>query len=590
MRFYATSGSAARKRTDCAIVGVYESRHADYRSSSWTPPSGAASQRLIKRGDVRGKTGDLSLIDAEGIGLPARPGRRSRQEEPLPSKHYRRVVQSAAAAVAKQARATRSYLSQEPVADARVYYRGRLAAEAVGNALYRIPRYDVRASRQPRRSRASVSRSGSRNIADAERGLEHGSAIASGMALTRTSRTCPRTSARRVISHAPPATCREVSARCVCRCSAGRMRQLKMGSLLSVTAGTDDRAARRRALRRRTSRPRPGRAGWQGCDVRRRRHLAQATARDGRDEIRHDRRGERAGLDQGGSDDRSADQHRRRDPAVENLPSGRATKPGDIVRSMSGPTIEILNTDAEGRLILCDASRTRRFKPAVLIDIATLTGACVVALGAHLAAVMSNDDDLAAEITAAGRRAEDRAWHMPIAEEYEGSSRATSPISRTPRAAKWRDHRGVLPVEVHRWPELGAPRHRRGRIPERFAEEQYRAAGVTARRFPDPSRGSTDAVEFAMDRAQSHFYLLNDDDARACTGPPAGSPRRRTSRVIESWCARRIPRRPHGSTRCCDDSATAASCALRLARRARAGRRHRSWSRARPVPTRTAAY
>jgi leucyl aminopeptidase len=87
---------------------------------------------------------------------------------------------------------------------------------------------------------------------------------------------------------------------------------------------------------------------------------------------------------------------------------------------MSGQTIEILNTDAEGRLILCDAiTYARRFKPAVLIDIATLTGACVVALGAHLAAVMSNDDDLAAEITAAGRRAEDRAWHMPIAEEYE---------------------------------------------------------------------------------------------------------------------------------------------------------------------------
>jgi leucyl aminopeptidase len=107
-------------------------------------------------------------------------------------------------------------------------------------------------------------------------------------------------------------------------------------------------------------------------------------------------------------------------PACENLPSGRATKPGDIVRSMSGQTIEILNTDAEGRLILCDAiTYARRFKPAVLLDIATLTGACVIALGGHYAAVMSNDDELADEITAAGLRAEDRIWHMPIAEEYE---------------------------------------------------------------------------------------------------------------------------------------------------------------------------
>jgi leucyl aminopeptidase len=106
-------------------------------------------------------------------------------------------------------------------------------------------------------------------------------------------------------------------------------------------------------------------------------------------------------------------------PACENMPSGRATKPGDIVRSMSGQTIEVINTDAEGRLILCDAlTYARRFKPAVVIDVATLTGACVVALGAHTCAVMSNDDDLAAEIVAAGRRAEDRAWHMPMAEEY----------------------------------------------------------------------------------------------------------------------------------------------------------------------------
>jgi leucyl aminopeptidase len=101
------------------------------------------------------------------------------------------------------------------------------------------------------------------------------------------------------------------------------------------------------------------------------------------------------------------------------MPSGHATKPGDIVRSASGQTIEIVNTDAEGRLILCDAlNYARRFRPAVVLDIATLTGACVIALGAHLSAVMSNDDDLASRIVAAGARAEDRVWHMPMAEEY----------------------------------------------------------------------------------------------------------------------------------------------------------------------------
>ena len=106
-------------------------------------------------------------------------------------------------------------------------------------------------------------------------------------------------------------------------------------------------------------------------------------------------------------------------PAVENLPSGRATKPGDIVKSMSGQTIEILNTDAEGRLILCDAlTYSRRFKPDAIIDVATLTGACVIALGHHRTAVMSNNDDLSANIVAAGVSSEDRGWPMPLGEEW----------------------------------------------------------------------------------------------------------------------------------------------------------------------------
>jgi len=107
-------------------------------------------------------------------------------------------------------------------------------------------------------------------------------------------------------------------------------------------------------------------------------------------------------------------------PATENLPDGDASKPGDIVTSMSGQTIEVLNTDAEGRLILCDAlTYSDRFKPAVVIDIATLTGACVVALGSHAAGLLSNDDDLAEELLDAGKSAGDRAWHMPLWDEYQ---------------------------------------------------------------------------------------------------------------------------------------------------------------------------
>jgi leucyl aminopeptidase len=107
-------------------------------------------------------------------------------------------------------------------------------------------------------------------------------------------------------------------------------------------------------------------------------------------------------------------------PASENLPDGDANKPGDIVTSLSGQTVEILNTDAEGRLILCDAlTYSERFDPAVVVDLATLTGACVVALGKHAAGLFTADDKLATEILAAGDYTGDRAWRLPLWEDYQ---------------------------------------------------------------------------------------------------------------------------------------------------------------------------
>lgn len=107
-------------------------------------------------------------------------------------------------------------------------------------------------------------------------------------------------------------------------------------------------------------------------------------------------------------------------PATENMPGGGATKPGDVVTSMSGQTIEILNTDAEGRLILCDAlTYAERFKPACVVDIATLTGACVIALGKIPSGLLANDDDLARELLDCGTAAGDRAWQLPLWDEYQ---------------------------------------------------------------------------------------------------------------------------------------------------------------------------
>lgn len=143
-------------------------------------------------------------------------------------------------------------------------------------------------------------------------------------------------------------------------------------------------------------------------------------------------------------------------PSTENMPSGRATRPGDVVTSMSGQTIEILNTDAEGRLILCDAlTYAEKFKPACVIDIATLTGAVIIALGKVPTGLFSNDDELAQELTAVGNDTGDRVWQLPIWDDYQdqlksnfadmaniggrdaGSITAACFLSRFTKAYKW---------------------------------------------------------------------------------------------------------------------------------------------------------
>jgi leucyl aminopeptidase len=142
--------------------------------------------------------------------------------------------------------------------------------------------------------------------------------------------------------------------------------------------------------------------------------------------------------------------------AAENMPGGNATRPGDVVRSMSGQTIEILNTDAEGRLLMCDTlTYAERFKPECVVDIATLTGACVIALGHQTSGLFANDDQLGAELFACGMDSGDRAWCLPVWEEYQaqlksnfadmsnlggrpaGAVTAACFLSRFARAFKW---------------------------------------------------------------------------------------------------------------------------------------------------------
>ena len=423
MRFHAVSGSAARQRTDCAIVGLYESGALSAAAAQLDAALGGRITRIVKRGDARGKAGETVLLDADrgpcqrglivGLGTKTSFGR----------KQYKKAMAAATAALAKTgARDAVSYLSVEPVLDTDVYYRARLAAEAAGSATYRVPAIRSKRKQPPSALKSfGVAVKEKSHLADAERGLAHGRGLAIGMALTRDlanlpANVCTPSYLARQAREIATAH-RDVKLQVL---GEAELRRLKMGAFLSVTAGTEE-PAKLIVLRYQGGKPADAPMVLVGKGVTFDSGGISLKQPPGMDEMKFDMTGAASvfgavkaaaeigiGLNVIGIV-----------AACENMPSGRATKPGDVIHSMSGQTVEVINTDAEGRLILCDAlTYARRFKPAVVVDVATLTGACVIALGAHTSAVMSNDDDLAAEIVAAGRRAEDRAWHMPMAEEY----------------------------------------------------------------------------------------------------------------------------------------------------------------------------
>ena len=423
MQFHATGASAARQRTACAIVGVHEKAAMTGPARELDRASGGAIRRLLRRGDFAGKSGELLPILAArsgpaerlllvGLGPRASYGRKA----------YRRAIVVATQWLAKTG-ATNAmlYLAREPVPGLDPYYAARQAVESVASTLYRTP--DLKSSRKP--PRPKLARFGvavqSADLAPARRGIRDGRGVAAGMALSRDLANLPANvctptylagAARRLAADHKRVRARVLDLRAI--------RRLGMGSFLSVTRGSDE-PPRLIVLEYRGAGSREAPVALVGKGITFDTGGISLKQPPGMDEMKFDMTGAASvfGAIKALATIGASVNVVGIIPSCENMPSGRATKPGDIVRSMSGKTIEVLNTDAEGRLILCDGiSYARRFKPRAVVDIATLTGACVIALGGHYCGLFSPDEKLASAIAAAGERADDRAWRMPVAEEY----------------------------------------------------------------------------------------------------------------------------------------------------------------------------
>jgi len=424
MEFKAIVDFKTRESADCAVVGVYEQGDLGVAARHVDAQLGGLIGSLHKTGDFAAKLGDSLLLPLPAgaaaarvllIGLGPRSG--------FTRKQYRKALLAAAQALGKTgAGEAILYLALEAVGDLDVLYRSRIVAEVFSVHAYKIP--DLKTGPKPKAPSLTilkVAAEDARAEKAAAEGLKVGAAIGNGIALARDLGNLPPNictpvylgkRAQQLAKQWPGVTAKIVDE--------SGIKSLKMGAFLAVTRGSDQpprlivceyRGAKKGVP--------PICLVGKGITF----DSGGISLKDppAMDEMKFDMSGAAAVL---GTLRTVAELRLPLNLVVivascENMPSGGAVKPSDIVTTMSGQTVEILNTDAEGRLVLCDAiTYSRRFKPAAVIDVATLTGACIIALGNHFSGLMSNDDALSGELAAAGVRADDRAWSMPVGDEY----------------------------------------------------------------------------------------------------------------------------------------------------------------------------
>jgi leucyl aminopeptidase len=424
VRFDTVEGYAPAAVADCLVLGLFNEPTFSGAARTVNTASGGRLKRLKASGDLPSRLGETQLL----LDLPGVKARRvllvglGKREE-FRRRAWRKAMGTALAGCVKSRYGTVLLAVERPaVTQMDDYYLGRAVAELTGTALYRVNSLkSERAARPPVLRSVRIAGVPRSEQADVRRGLTHGQAIASGQSLLRDLGNLPgNICTPRYLAERARLLAREHKSLRVQILDEAKIKRLKMNCLLAVSRGSAEpprfivleyRGGARGAA--------PVVLVGKGVTF----DTGGISLKDpaAMDEMKYDMCGAGSVL---AALHVAALLKLRLNivglvPAVENMPGSRATKPGDIVTSASGQTVEILNTDAEGRLILCDAlNYARRFKPATVVDIATLTGAVIVALGHHFAGVMANDDRLARELVEAGERADDRGWQLPLTEEY----------------------------------------------------------------------------------------------------------------------------------------------------------------------------
>ena len=423
IEFEAIDKGLAALRTDCLAVGLFDDAEWSGTARAVNTLQKGRLKALKASGDLSARLGDVALFhDPAGLRATRLLVVGLGPHKDFNRRAWRKALSAALAATMKTgAKHLAVAIDRPPATQLDDYYLGRAVAELAGQAQYRTN--DLKSGRKPRPSALArvgvIAPASARN--DLRRGFAHGEAIVQGQKLLRDLGNLPgNVCTPRHLAGVAQQLAREHRSLRVRVLGEPQLRRLKMGCLLAVSRGSEE-PPRFIVLEHRGGRSGAPPIVLVGKGVTFDTGGISLKDPGTMDEMKYDMCGAASVL---AALKVAALLKLRLNivglvPAVENMPSGRATKPGDIVTSAAGKSVEILNTDAEGRLILCDALHyARRYKPAAVLDIATLTGACVVALGHHHTGVFSNHEPLAREVIEAGVRADDRAWQMPLTEEY----------------------------------------------------------------------------------------------------------------------------------------------------------------------------
>ncbi|MFA7592482.1 MAG: leucyl aminopeptidase [Thiohalobacteraceae bacterium] len=425
MEFSVKSGNPEKQRCGCIVIGVFEPRKLSAAGKALDKASGGFLTTLLRRGDLAGRAGQTLLTH----GVPNILSERvllvgCGKEREFDVNTYRKAVATAARTLGDTgATDAVSYLTELPLKGHDIYWKVRDSVQTTADTLYLFDQLKTSKDKPRRPLRKLVLNvPGRRDLGDGERGIRDGMAIAAGMKLAKDLGNLPGNICTPAYLAEQARGLKKQSRKLhVEVLEEADMEKLGMGALLSVARGS------RQPAKLIVMDYRGGHKGdkpvvlvGKGVTF----DAGGISLKPGQamDEMKFDMCGAASVL---GALAACAQLGLPLNvvgivPATENLPDGQATKPGDIVTSMSGQTIEVLNTDAEGRLILCDAlTYAERFKPAAVIDVATLTGACVIALGKHAAGLLSNHGPLAAELLNCGTTAGDRCWELPLWDDYQ---------------------------------------------------------------------------------------------------------------------------------------------------------------------------